>query len=150
MRQALALAAALAVLGATGVLAGDAPRASDGPIAGDGIEEIAPAEWKRMVLGHTVTYRIGGRLWAHEAYATTGNAVEIQLFDGTCMEGVWEWADGAYCFYWSGGEDSCFRHVRADGEILVIPVGDGMPGGTIQTVAGISDLPLTCGPALSS
>ena len=114
------------------------------------MNDIAPEEWRDMVLGRTVTYRIGHDLWAREAYDIKSNGVAIRLADGTCMEGIWTWDEGAYCFYWSSGEISCFRHVRAGGEILIIPLVDGEPSGTVQTVDGVSDAPLACGPALVS
>lgn len=114
------------------------------------VQDIAPAEWRDMVRGRTVTYLIGGAVWAQEAYGRHGNGVSIKLADGTCMEGVWEHTGTAFCFAWTGGEYSCFRHVRVDDEILIIPVQDGEPAGTVQSVKQISDLPLACGPALTS
>lgn len=108
------------------------------------LRDIPPADWRQMTRGQTVTYRMGGEIWARESYALSGDTVAIRLADGTCMEGVWSWTDGTYCFAWSSGELSCFRHVRADGEILVIPTDSG---GAVQTVSDISPGPVACGPA---
>ncbi|WP_112321417.1 hypothetical protein [Oceanibium sediminis] len=113
-------------------------------------EDIPVAEWQSMVRGRTVTYLIGGSVWAQEAYGRVGNGVSILLADGTCMEGVWEHTGQAYCFAWSGGEYSCFRHIRLDDQILIVPVLDGEPAGTVQMVKQISSIPLACGPALTS
>ncbi len=118
--------------------------------ASDAWADITVAEWKKMVLGRTVTYRIGPQIWAQEAYDTGTNAVSIRLADGTCMDGTWSHVGNTFCFAWIGAETSCFRHVRDAGQILVVPMVDGEPSGTVQTVMGVSDLPLTCGPALSS
>lgn len=122
--------------------------AEDGAV--DDWQDITVEEWREMVLGRTVTYRIGPQVWAQEAYDVNSNAVAIRLADGTCMEGTWTHLDNVYCFAWIDTETSCFRHVRDDGEILVIPIVDGEPSGAVQTVAGVSDLPLACGPNLSS
>lgn len=116
----------------------------------DAWADISVAEWKKMVLGRTVTYRIGPQIWAQEAYDTGTNAVSIRLADGTCMDGTWSHTGNTFCFAWTGAETSCFRHVRDAGQILIVPMVDGEPSGTVQTVTGVSDLPLTCGPALSS
>jgi len=110
---------------------------------------IPEAEWRRMVRGRTVTYRIGPDLWAFERYAASGNGVEIQLMDGTCMTGRWTFEDGAYCFNWTSELNSCFYHLRTEDQILIVPVVDGGEA-AVQTVSAISDLPLTCGPTLSS
>lgn len=124
-----------------------APLAAEDP---GPLEDIAPAEWREMVDGHSVTYHIGGAFWAREAYDTASNAVVIRMADGTCLEGTWSWTDGEYCFAWRGEGTSCFRHVRSEGEILIIPMVDGAPAGDIQTVAGVTDLPVTCGSGLTS
>lgn len=140
---AVCLAALLAqAVGATGAAT---PETAEPPLPG-----IAPGEWHAMVKGRTVTYEIDGQVWAQEAYDLSTNAVAIRLIDGTCMEGTWAYRNGEYCFAWTSGENSCFLHVRTAGRILVIPVVDGVQSGTVQTVGGITDVPLTCGPALTS
>ncbi|MEM8789479.1 MAG: hypothetical protein AAGE76_14560 [Pseudomonadota bacterium] len=146
MTRILPVLAALALGCAGAALAQDAPV----PSIPDSATDIAPAEWRDLVQGRTVTYRIGDQIWAQEAYDRSTNSVAIRLADGTCMEGTWTHVEGSYCFDWSGGEFSCFRHVRAGEEILIIPVVDGVTAGTIQTVGGVSDLPLSCGPDLTS
>ena len=124
-----------------------------GPLAAEALdpaEDIPPQEWREMVVGHSVTYNIGGAFWAHEAYDPASNAVVIRMADGTCLEGTWSWSEGEYCFAWRGEGTSCFRHVRRDGEILIIPMVDGLPSGQVQTVAGVTDLPVSCGSGLAS
>jgi len=113
-------------------------------------QDIPPQEWREMVVGHSVTYHIGGAFWAREAYDPASNAVVIRMADGTCLEGTWSWTEGEYCFAWRGEGTSCFRHVRQDGEILIVPMVDGQPSGDVQTVAGVTDLPVTCGSGLTS
>lgn len=116
-----------------------------------GMADIAKEDWRALVRGRTVTYSIGGEVWARETYDTGSDTVWIRLADGTCMDGNWSWADGIFCFDWSSGEYSCFRHVRSDGRILVIPMlAEGLGVGTIQTVTQISDVPASCGPELTS
>lgn len=115
-----------------------------------GLEDIAPEEWREMVEGHSVTYNIGGAFWAREAYDPASNAVVIRMADGSCLEGTWNWTEGVYCFAWRGQGTSCFRHVRSGDKILIIPMVDGLPSGAIQTVAGVSDLPVSCGSGLTS
>ncbi|NNU81015.1 hypothetical protein HMH01_11260 [Halovulum dunhuangense] len=108
---------------------------------------IPPEEWRSMVEGRTVTYLIGEEVWARETYDRSGNGVSIRLADGTCMDGVWDFTDGAYCFTWSGGEYSCFLHLRDGAEILIVPILDGATG-AVQTVGGITDSGPGCGPDL--
>lgn len=115
---------------------------SDTPKLGD----IPPDEWRSMTRGRTVTYLIGTDLWAREAYSNQHNGVLIRMSDGTCLEGIWTWTDGEYCFDWSSGEFSCFRHVRTEDGIMIIPVVDGVEMGTVQTVDSVSDAPVSCGP----
>ena len=124
--------------------------ATEDEAAGVATSLIPLEEWDSMVRGRTVTYRIGQEVWAQEVYAPHGNAVWIQLSDGTCMSGTWYHVRDTYCFDWDPALSSCFRHVRRDGEILIIPVVDGEPAGDIQTVAAINDLPLTCSQTYSS
>lgn len=115
-----------------------------------GLEDIAPDEWREIVGGRSVTYHIGGVFWAREAYDPGSDAVVIRMADGSCLEGTWSWRGGEYCFAWRAEGTSCFRHVRNDGEILIIPVVDSLPTGDIQTVADIGDAPVNCGSGLTS
>ena len=73
-----------------------------------------------MATGRTLTYRINGEFWALEHYYPGTNRVTLQLYDGTCMEGTWDYAAPLYCFHWDGQGTSCFRHARLGAEILVI------------------------------
>ena len=126
-------------------------QAGEDPGAPEAGERLIPAaEWRAMVRGRTVTYRIGTDVWAYEAYAPSGNHVSIQLADGTCMDGTWYHKDDAFCFEWLGTFTSCFQHVRTEDGILIVPIEDGSVAGTVQMVAGISDLALSCGQTLSS
>ena len=142
MRLKLALAAlALVVL----------PAASQSPA-----ERIARAtnipveEWKAMAMGRTLTYRINGELWAFEHYHPGTNRVTLQLYDGSCMQGTWDYAEPLYCFHWEGQGSSCFRHARVDGGILIVETQDGQDTPLTQDMSGVTDLPLTCGPAVTS
>ncbi|MEM8657575.1 MAG: hypothetical protein AAF813_07050 [Pseudomonadota bacterium] len=119
-------------------------------VASEGWNDISVEEWRDMVQGRTVTYNAGGQFWANEVYHPSTNHVMIQVADGTCMEGTWSYERGTYCFAWIDAPTSCFRHVREGGEILIIPIVDGAPAGSVQTVAGVSDIPLKCGPDLTS
>lgn len=141
------LVAGLCLLGSLQIAS--ATEVTDSPSGGSGFG-IPAGEWQSMVAGRTVTYMIDGKVWAQEAYDIKSQTVAIRLIDGSCMEGTWSHKNGEYCFAWDGGEYSCFLHVRAGSDILVIPVVDGLQSGTVQTVGGVSDAPLACGPALTS
>jgi hypothetical protein len=108
--------------------------------------DIPVEEWTAMADGRTLTYRIGGDLWALEHYTPGSNRVQIELYDGTCMSGTWDYSAPNYCFHWEGQGTSCFRHARLDDEIIVIEasVGEGAP--STQSMTGVSDTPLSCGP----
>ena len=82
-------------------------------------------EWTAMAMGRTLTYRINGEFWALEHYYPGTDRVTLQLYDGTCMEGRWDYAAPLYCFYWEGQDKSCFRHARLGAEIIVIENQDG-------------------------
>lgn len=109
--------------------------------------DIPVEEWRAMSEGRTLTYRIDGELWALEHYTPGTNRVQIELFDGTCMTGTWDYAAPHYCFHWDGQGTSCFRHTRKGDEILVIEASDGHDTPMTQTMTGVSDTPLACGPA---
>jgi hypothetical protein len=113
-------------------------------------ENIPVEEWKAMAMGRTLTYRINGELWAFEHYHPGTNRVTLQLFDGSCLHGTWEYAEPLYCFHWEGQGTSCFRHARVDGGILIVETQDGQDTPLTQDMSGVSDLPLTCGPAVTS
>ncbi len=124
------------------------PAASQTPVEPvDRAVDIPVEEWTAMSAGRTLTYRINGDLWALEHYTPGTNRVQIELYDGTCMSGTWDYAAPLYCFHWDGQGTSCFRHARLGDEILVIEAQAGQPGVTSQAMTAVSDTPLSCGPA---
>ncbi len=124
--------------------------AESGPAPIGGLTDIPQEEWTRMSAGRTLTYTIGGEFWAREHYAPDGNGVTLQFYDGMCLDGTWSWRDGLYCFDWRNEGVSCFRHARLGSEILVLETRDGVETGAIQVMSGVSDLPVSCGPAAIS
>ena len=74
----------------------------------------------------------------------------LQLYDGSCMQGTWDYTEPLYCFHWEGQGTSCFRHARLDGEILIIETQDGADTPMTQSMTAVTDIPLTCGPAVTS
>lgn len=112
--------------------------------------DIPVEEWRAMAIGRTLTYRIDGELWALEHYFPGGNIVALQLYDGTCMQGTWEYVAPLYCFHWDGQGTSCFRHARRGSEILVIETVDGVDTAMTQEMTGVSDAPVSCGPPVTS
>ena len=109
--------------------------------------DIPVEEWRSMAEGRTLTYRINGDLWALEHYTAGTDRVEIELYDGTCMSGTWDYAAPHYCFHWDGQGTSCFRHARLGDEILVIEASGLEEVPTTQTMTAVTDTPLSCGPA---
>ncbi len=120
------------------------------PGAPTGLADIPVAEWRAMAEGRTLTYTIGGEFWALEHYTPGTDRVTLQFYDGTCLEGRWEFVAPLYCFHWEGEGTSCFRHARLGDEILVLETRDGAETGALQTMSGVSDAPLACGPAAIS
>lgn len=115
-----------------------------------GPTDIPVEEWRAMAMGHTLTYRINGEPWAMEHYFQGSNAVALQLYDGTCMEGTWDYEAPLYCYHWAGQGTSCFRHTRLGSKILVIETLDGEDTGGTQEMVGVSDAPVSCGPPVTS
>jgi hypothetical protein len=100
-------------------------------------------EWRSLTEGRVVWYSLGGAHWGREYFYRGRNLATFIGHDGTCMTAPWIEADGVYCFAYSGLD--CFRHVRRDGKLFVLPLGDGQP----QTISRITDDgPLSCEPAL--
>ena len=66
-----------------------------------------------MAMGRTLTYRINGEFWALEHYYPGTDRVTLELYDGTCLQGTWDYSEPLYCFHWEGQGTSCFRHARA-------------------------------------
>ena len=110
-------------------------------------EDIPVEEWKAMAMGRTLTYRINGELWAFEHYHPGSNRVTLQLYDGSCLHGTWDYAEPLYCFHWEGQGTSCFRHARLGDEIIVIESLDGVDAPMTQSMTAVTDTPLSCGPA---
>jgi hypothetical protein len=113
-------------------------------------KDIPVEEWTAMAMGRTLTYRIDGELWAFEHYHPGTDRVTLQLYDGTCMEGRWDYTAPVYCFHWEGQEESCFRHARLGAEIIVIENRGGADTPMTQEMTQVSDMPLACGPAVIS
>jgi hypothetical protein len=120
--------------------------ATDAPPPGD----IPVEEWRAMTSGRTVTYRIDGELWALERYFPGTNRVQLQLYDGSCLDGTWDHQAPHYCFHWSDQGTSCFRHTRVGEAIVVIQTEDGVDTALTQQVTAVTDTPLACGPAVTS
>ena len=74
--------------------------------------DIPVEEWRAMATGRTLTYRINGEFWAMEHYIPGSNAVTLQLYDGTCMQGTWDYADAALLLSLGRPGHPCFRHAR--------------------------------------
>lgn len=116
-----------------------------------GLADIPVAEWREMAEGRTLTYTIGGEFWALERYAAGSDRVTLQFYDGSCLEGYWEYVEPLYCFHWEGEGTSCFRHARLGTEILVLETNEeGLETGAVQTMSAVTDTPLACGPAATS
>jgi hypothetical protein len=116
----------------------------------DPAENIPVEEWVAMASGRTLTYRINGEFWALEHYFPGTNRVQLQLYDGTCMDGTWEYTAPHYCFHWEGHGTSCFRHARLGTEILIIESLGGVDTPMTQSMTAVTDTPLACGPAVIS
>lgn len=113
-------------------------------------KDIPVEEWRAMAMGRTLTYRIDGELWALERYFPGTNAVALQLYDGTCMQGTWDYRAPLYCYHWEGQGTSCFRHARLGSEILIIETLGGQDTAMTQEMTGVGDAPVSCGPPITS
>ena len=113
-------------------------------------KDITVDEWRAMATGRTLTYKIGGELWALEHYFAGTNYVALQLYDGTCLQGTWDYQAPLFCFHWDGQGSSCFRHVRLGSEIIVVETQDGQDTAMTQEMTGVSDAPVSCGPPVTS
>ena len=117
-----------------------APRASD-ILPGD--TPVPIEEWRALTEGRVVWYSLGGEHWGREYFHRGRSSATFVSRDGDCMTAPWVEADGIYCFAYSGMD--CFRHVRRDGQLMVLPLGGGQP----QTIEKITDDgPLSCEPPL--
>jgi hypothetical protein len=120
------------------------PAASQIPL--ERATNIPLEEWEAMASGRTLTYQIDGEFWALEHYYPGTNRVQLQLYDGSCLNGTWDYQEPRYCFHWEGQGTSCFRHARLGEEILIIESRDGGDTPLTQTMTSVTDTPLTCGP----
>jgi hypothetical protein len=141
MRPAIIAAMLMSVPPLAALAAADPPAAAAG--------DIPVEEWRAMATGRTVTYRIYGALWALERYFP-GDRVQLQLYDGTCLDGTWSYRAPHYCFHWQGQGTSCFRHARVGAAIVVIQTQDGVDTALTQDVSAVTDTPLDCGPPATS
>jgi hypothetical protein len=139
-------AALIAALALALPLAAAEPQPRSHPEATD----IPVEEWTAMAMGRTLTYRIDGALWALEHYYPGTNRVTLQLYDGTCMQGTWDYSAPIYCFHWEGEGTACFRHARRGDEILIIETQDGNDTPGVQMMTAVTNVPLACGPAVVS
>lgn len=112
--------------------------------------DISVEEWSAMATGRTLTYRIEGNFFALEHYYPGTNRVTLQLADGECLEGTWEYTAPHYCFFWEDGLPACFRHARIDGAILIIQTENGEDTPVVQRMTEVTDVSLICGPAVTS
>ncbi len=111
---------------------------------------IPPEEWEAMASGRTLTYKINGQFWALEHYYPGTNRVTLQINDGSCLQGTWDYDAPRYCFHWDGQGTACFRHARLGNETLIIETQDGADTPMIQMMTNVTDTPLVCGPAVTS
>jgi hypothetical protein len=122
---------------------------ADAPLPG--AADIPVEEWSAMAMGRTLVYRIDGALWAFEHYYPGTNRVTLQLYDGSCMEGTWDYSAPLYCFHWEAEGTACFRHARRADEILILEApsdSEGIP--PMQQMTDVTDIPLTCGEPITS
>lgn len=121
------------------------PEAAPPPDLAEAGEDLSPEEWRRLVAGRTVWYRIGEAIWGRERYAADADRVVFQFPEGDCVEGTWIYAAPWYCFDFGDAAGlaglHCFRHLRHEGSLWAL----GMAGEP-QRVERIDDTPLTCGP----
>jgi hypothetical protein len=114
------------------------------------LTDIPLAEWTAMAAGRTLTYTIGGEFWASEKYHPGSQRVTLQFYDGSCLDGYWEYVEPLYCFHWEREGTSCFRHSRLRDDILILETRDGVETGAVQNMSAVSDKPLSCGPPATS
>jgi hypothetical protein len=117
------------------------------PIQGG--EDIPVEEWRKMAMGKTLVYRIEGQLWAYERYFPGTNQVMLQLYDGKCMQGTWDYVEPLYCFHWDVEGTACFRHARRGDDILILEAGSADRLPLIQMMTEVTDAPLTCSSPIS-
>lgn len=148
MRGLFALLLLLALALAPPLAAEETPAPAPPDLADTG-EDIAPEDWRALVAGRTVWYRIGPDLWGRERYAVGADRVVFQFADGECVEGGWTYEAPWYCFDFqgalTGAGPHCFRHLRHDSGLWVLSL-----AGEAQAVVKIDATPLSCGPDVVS
>ena len=104
-------------------------------------EPISVEEWRRLTDGRVVWYSLNGEHWGREYFHRGRQSATFVGYDGTCMTAPWVEAEGVFCFAYMGMD--CFRHIRRDGQMMVVPLG----GGQTQVIEKITDDgPLSCEP----
>jgi hypothetical protein len=84
-----------------------------------GDHEIGLEEWREMTDGRTVWYSLNGQHWGREYFHPGGSSATFISADGECVTAPWAYADGIFCFSYSGMD--CFRHIRRDGPLSCEP-----------------------------
>ncbi|SEA75490.1 hypothetical protein [Rubrimonas cliftonensis] len=110
----------------------------------EGDQVIELQEWRQMTEGRTVHYSLAGRHWGREYFHADRDSATFVSADGDCVTAPWVYADGVFCFSYTGMD--CFRHVRRGDMLLALPLGDGAE----QVIERITTEPLSCEPPLSS
>lgn len=112
-------------------------------------EPIGLTEWREITRGQTVYYQIEGQLHGREYYWPGSDHVTFQHSSGACADARWSYDSGVYCFHFD--RPHCFRHVRRDSRIVIVPVEPDEDGTlTEQTVVRIVSTPFTCEPGATS
>ncbi|MEM7547375.1 MAG: hypothetical protein AAF367_17740 [Pseudomonadota bacterium] len=107
---------------------------------GGGDSLIGLGEWTRLTSGKTVYYSIDGEYQGKEYYAPGEAFLVFIAPDGQCIEGVWAYTDGRFCFSY-GADFQCFAHLRRGEKLFSRPD----TGGAEQEIERIVEEPLTCG-----
>ncbi len=106
-------------------------------LGGDGV--IGDREWRTLTEGKTVYYQKDGKPLGREYYTPGQNFLTFEAPDGHCIDGVWAFADGQFCF-WYGDSFQCYAHIRRNGKIFTL----SDTSNSEQQVERIVDEPLTC------
>lgn len=146
MTLCLPLAPAIAAPGAMVPFvntAPDAPLPSRAEVLRDGVP-LPFSEWQDLTAGRTVWYFTEDGLWGRETYRASdtpeGGMVTFEHRDGDCLDAVWTYAAGLFCFDFGAGPPHCFQHIRWQDRLFALSV-----GGDVQEVKRIDRTGLTCG-----
>ena len=111
--------------------------------------DIPPADWRAKTEGRTVWYRIGPVMWGREHYHPGTNRITFQFPDGDCLDAVWSFDDGWYCFDFGPALEAsgphCFRHLALDDRLFALS-----SRGDPQEIDRIDRTPLSCGASPTS